>query len=263
MAKVQDALSKAMPKKPQSPRVLARKPREADQGHSARRLNALAKNMPSCTRYLEIGVAQGLTLEQVHVASKIGVDPTPQFDTQKLPRGVTFHQMESDSFFSHQAANETFDLIFLDGLHEWKQTYKDLINALHHCTPNSVILVDDVIPDDELSAFPDWDEALAMKDAAGIFDGRWQGNVFKVLLAISEFHPELHFQVIGQRDRSDNPQAIVWTRSQVDPRSIHAVSDSKFQHIDALAYSDVFGTDNFTAVFEAIPEDEGFALLRA
>ncbi len=257
VAKVKDLLSRINPEDPNAVRVLSRRSNPRQEGRSARRINSLARVMPFCETYLEVGVAQGLTLEQVQVRSKIGVDPTPQFETLKLPKGVSFYQESSDTFFENLESEVLFDLIFLDGLHEWKQTYKDLINALHHSKPTSIILVDDVIPDDKLAAYPDWDKALKLKDAAGITDGRWQGDVFKVLIAVKEFHPELVYCVIGEHDKVDNPQAIVWTMDGVDPRKIRAATDAKLLEIDKLSYSDVFNGSILPRVFSLTPESEG------
>ena len=46
-------------------RVLAKPSNKLPVGMSARRLNALASEMRVCENYLEVGVAQGLTLEQI------------------------------------------------------------------------------------------------------------------------------------------------------------------------------------------------------
>lgn len=221
-------------------RVLLSKPNRKSESYSARRLNGLAKRMKNPRRFLEIGVAQGLTLEQVRVTEKWGVDPHPQFDTENIPSGIHFYAQESNEFFRHLARDSEFDLIFLDGLHTWQQTYTDLLNSLNHSHSGTIILIDDIVPDDELAAFPDWNEALRMKSEAGIEDGRWQGDVFKVLLVIRDLHPELNYCVIGENTITDNPQAIVW---QTDPvkREYNMPDISELEKIyDSVTYSDIF-----------------------
>jgi hypothetical protein len=242
--------------------MLKKKPNSKSLGHSARRLNKLASGMQTCHSYLEIGVAQGLTLEQVRVKERVGVDPHPQFDVLQLPKGLSFNQMESDQYFEIAKRVTPFDLVFLDGLHVWRQTYKDLINAIHLCQASSIILIDDVVPDDELSAYPDWDAALALKDAAGFTDGRWQGDVFKVVLAIKRFHPELLFCVIGERDRSDNPQAIVWFGPGFDPAKLKPASETQLLEIERLTYKEVFSEKQLPDALKLVQEDIGikFAL---
>ena len=51
--------------------------------HSARRINALSAGL-GARRYLEIGVAQGVTFRDVAVAHRTAVDPAFQFDTASL-----------------------------------------------------------------------------------------------------------------------------------------------------------------------------------
>lgn len=240
-----------------SSRLLKNRPRKSTVGHSARRLNLLASGMGHCDSYLEIGVAQGLTLESVKVPNRVGVDPLPQFDVTKIPRGITFFQMESDSYFENADKESKFDLVFLDGLHVWKQTYKDLINSLHICKPSSIILIDDVVPDDELAAYPDWDKALELKDAAGITDGRWQGDVYKVLLVINNFHPELEYAVIGSRDRIDNPQAIVRVKAAVDPSLIEMASEADLNTVQSCAYDYFFKDEALPDFIELESEESG------
>ena len=238
--KMKDLKSRVVMKQDAHIRVLEKKPNSKSLGHSARRLNKLASGMQFCHSYLEIGVAQGLTLEQVRVKERVGVDPHPQFDVSQLPKGVSFNQMESDQYFETVNRRAPYDLVFLDGLHVWSQTYKDLINAIHICQPTSIILIDDVVPDDELSAYPDWAAALALKDAAGFTDGRWHGDVFKVILAIQRFHPELSFCVVGKRDRSDNPQAIIWFSTGAEPGKLQPATKMQLLEIEKLTYKEVF-----------------------
>jgi len=259
-SKLLDVKSRVFKKEVAPVRVLKKKPKSKFLGHSARRLNKLAFGMQTCHSYLEIGVAQGLTLEQVRVKEKVGVDPLPQFDTLQLPNGVSFNEMESDRYFETTERHTPFDLVFLDGLHVWRQTYKDLINSIHSCQTSSIILIDDVVPDDELSAYPDWDAALALKDAAGFTDGRWQGDVFKVVLAIERFHPELLFCVIGERDRSDNPQALVWFGFGFDPVKLKPASETELSEIERLTYNEVFNEEQIPDVFKLVQEDVGIRL---
>ena len=261
--KIKDLKSRVVMKQDAHIRVLKKKPNSKSLGHSARRLNKLASGMQFCHSYLEIGVAQGLTLEQVRVKERVGVDPHPQFDVSQLPKGVSFNQMESDRYFETVNRRTPYDLVFLDGLHVWTQTYKDLINAIHICQPTSMILIDDVVPDDELSAYPDWDAALALKDAAGFTDGRWHGDVFKVILAIERFHPELSFCVIGKRDRSDNPQAIIWFGPGADPGKLEPASEMQLLEIEKLTYKEVFKEEQLPDVLKLVQEDTGIRLALA
>jgi hypothetical protein len=241
-------------------RRLSKKQNRSAEGPSARRINAISAGMKSCKTYLEVGVAQGLTFEQVRVEQRWAVDPNPQFDQIELPKGVVFKRLESDSFFEQIEPEQKFDVVFLDGLHTWQQTYKDLMNTLGHSYPHTIVVIDDVVPDDALAAIPDWDEALRRKDAAGITDGRWQGDVFKVLLIVQDHHPELEFCVVGKSEVGDNPQAIVWKRDSggvtLDARKLAHLEDS----YAAIEYDKIFVNGEIPENFRHVDEKEGIAL---
>lgn len=182
---------------------------------SPRRLNALAGGMPVCDSYLEIGIEYGFTLRQVRAASKVGVDPQPRLRRREIPSGVRIRATTSNAFFKTLAPDIKFDLIFLDGLHEWFQTYTDLVNAFAHAYPWTIVVIDDVVPCDEYSAIPDQHLAVQSRHAAGGVGTEWHGDVYKVLLALAEHHPELRFRVIT--GESGNPQAVVWSEELTGP----------------------------------------------
>lgn len=91
--------------------------------------------------YLEIGVQTGINYRQINCLNKIGVDPD-------LNSKASVH-LTSDEFFDTN--KHTYDIIFIDGLHESKQVYKDIVNALHVLNPGGTIVCHDMIPFDEIS----------------------------------------------------------------------------------------------------------------
>ena len=81
---------------------------------------ALRKFPQKTAKYLEIGVFQNAVFDTIYLSenNKYGVDPQSGGNLK----------MTSDEFFSK---NKTFfDVIFIDGLHLYKQCQKDCINAL-------------------------------------------------------------------------------------------------------------------------------------
>ena len=68
--------------------------------------------------YLEIGCDNDENFSKINVQNKIGVDPL---------KGGTL-RMTSDDFFKKNEIN--FDVVFLDGLHTYEQTIKDINNSL-------------------------------------------------------------------------------------------------------------------------------------
>ncbi len=98
--------------------------------------------------YLEVGVRWGDSLAMAKPdCMAVGVDPN--FDLKHdLPSLPKLFSMTSDDFF-FQCTDEyasSFELVFLDGLHEARQTAKDIWHSLDVLKPGGEILVHDVLP---------------------------------------------------------------------------------------------------------------------
>jgi tetratricopeptide (TPR) repeat protein len=90
--------------------------------------------------YLEIGVWNGHNFNNIVCAKRIGADPSPE----KLKNPELCKVMTSDEFFAQNT--ETFDAIFIDGLHHADQVLKDLKNATKCLNPNGFIVCHDMNP---------------------------------------------------------------------------------------------------------------------
>lgn len=218
--------------------------------HSARRINKLIEAVPQWVRYLEIGVLFGTTIENVRAPERWGVDPQPQFDINHLPRGVIIVPKTSDEFFGDLAPEQQFDLVFVDGLHTFRQAYRDVINGLQVCQ-NGLILLDDVVPCDQASAIPDYVEA--MTEARRLSLERppevWHGDVFRVLHCIVRYHPELSFRtIVGP----DNPQAVIW-RNMPGCAVVGATSEA-LDEVGRISFEATFG-DGIPEIFFPASED--------
>lgn len=84
--------------------------------------------------YLEIGCDENKTFNEIKVNEKIGVDPI---------RGGNL-RLTSDDFFLKN--KKKFDCIFIDGLHEYSQVKKDILNSIDCLSSNGIILVHDCLP---------------------------------------------------------------------------------------------------------------------
>jgi hypothetical protein len=84
--------------------------------------------------YLEIGCDRNQSFSNINIHKRVGVDPV---------EGGT-HKMTSDEFFSNN--NDKFDIIFIDGLHQYEQVIKDVKNSLNCLTKNGIILLHDCLP---------------------------------------------------------------------------------------------------------------------
>lgn len=174
--------------------------------HSSRRINSIIRkrNLKNL-KYLEIGIAHGYTFEAVRTDYKIGVDPFPKSRIKKQTSRMKIDNRNSDDFFASNS--QSFDFIFVDGMHTFEQSYTDLINSLNSITSRGVVLVDDVIPGDKYSAMPD----IALCNKERMKDGEeletWSGDVFKSIIMLKDLHPNIEIRTIIS---PNHPQSLVW-----------------------------------------------------
>jgi hypothetical protein len=86
--------------------------------------------------YLEIGLGDGNNFRGVDVQTKIGIDPAVS--------GKDIGTLDSDTFFEH--CQDTFDLIFIDGLHHADQVERDIVNSWNFLNKGGMILIHDIKP---------------------------------------------------------------------------------------------------------------------
>lgn len=91
-------------------------------------------NKKKYNTYLEIGCDQNLLFDSVQIKKKVGVDPVSGGNIKTT----------SDIFFKNN--KDTFDIIFIDGLHQYEQVKKDIYNSLKFLNKNGVILIHDCMP---------------------------------------------------------------------------------------------------------------------
>ena len=94
---------------------------------------------------LEIGTDYGYTAEQLAKAKVVAVDPDPKYYVPlRYRRSLKLISKTSDEFFLRNP--KKFNLIYIDGLHTFKQVTRDLINSIKAVDDNSksLILIDDI-----------------------------------------------------------------------------------------------------------------------
>ena len=220
------------------PRILLKRPApKFSLSWSVRRINTLLKIAGPSSRYLEIGVLYGHTLEHIVSKDKTAVDPNPLFDLEKLPRGIIVHTDTSDSFFP---SSKQWDVIFVDGLHKFHTAYRDTLSSLRSLNKGGVVLLDDSIPSDEASALPDPIESTKLRKQLNLYShgSPWHGDVYKVVLALHEFHrAHIEFMTI---ENSGNAQTLMWFRPGFGPKNLINVEEEVLDPISNLNYSQVF-----------------------
>ena len=211
----------------------------AELNHSVRRLSALRDGI-GAKSYLEIGVQNGVTFNAFDIAQKDAVDPKFNFDKAGYAsESVRFFEVTSDDFFMNWAGPVRYDLIFLDGLHTFEQTFRDFCASFAHARKRTVWLIDDVVPVDIFSAHPNQHEAVNYRKTSGKTNKDWHGDVYKVVFAIHDFFPTLTFRTIRT---GGNPQVVVWTqpRKKFTPRFNNLETISRLDYFALQKHLDVY-----------------------
>lgn len=136
-------------------------------------INYIAKKI-NAKKYLEIGVDQGATFNNVNIDYKVGVDPNVDC--------LNVVKKTSDDFFLTN--NEKFDIIFIDGLHHVDQVYRDIINSLSCLNLGGYIICHDMLPtNEEMQITPfKW--------------GMWTGDCWKAFINLRQTRTDLEMFTI-------------------------------------------------------------------
>jgi len=159
--------------------------------------------------YLEIGVATGesLLLAQAHTLC-VGVDPEPMPDehpARHLPNAVIFEET-SDTFFAIRDLNavlrgDPLDFAFIDGMHLFEYSLRDLINIEANSHAGTVVAVHDCLPIDAVTSSRERTTVT------------WTGDVWKLVACLQKYRPDLDVAIA---DASPSGLCII---SGLDKRS--------------------------------------------
>lgn len=199
--------------------------------------------------YLEIGCYRGKTFYKIQAAKKIGVDPNfhREFYIQwiksvikspKTLKNIKFYRQTSDDFFFRRKSELKkmggMDIIFIDGLHTFRASLNDLLNALQYLNDDGVIVLHDCFPPNAAAATPS-DYFPTPEEAKSIpgWTGAWCGDVWKTMVYTKmEFSKELDVWVLN----TDNGLGIVKPKPGVDFRNLMTV-ESRINEINSTDYT--------------------------
>lgn len=193
-------------------------------------------------RYLEIGVAKGWNFFPLRAKEKVAVDPKFRFKLIKKikwmfknpdNRSAKFCKMTSDEYFEKNQNAKPFDIIFIDGLHSYQQSLKDVQNSLDVLADDGVIVMHDCHPPNEASAHP----ANSVSHAASFnlpgWTGQWCGDVWKTVCHLRSTRKDLDFFVLD----CDCGLGII-TKSSNDVEEV-ALPDIKPEELMGMSYGDL------------------------
>lgn len=180
--------------------------------------------------YLEVGTFRGKSL---HLASSnfVAVDPSFMFNdpiSNRDAKEMHLFQRTSDEFFASGFCERngiTFDLAFLDGLHHYDCLLRDFMNAEKLMSRSGTIVLHDCCPSTV--------EMTAREQCKGF----WTGDVWKTLMILQQYRPDLDIKVAACR-----PTGLAIVRN-LDPKS--ELLDERYEDIiaeyDARSFDDYPG----------------------
>jgi hypothetical protein len=140
--------------------------------------------------YVEIGVDEGASFSRVLPGTvAVGIDPILARQ-QPVNSSARLFALTSDEFFAqHDLASvldgRPVDLAFIDGMHLFEFALRDFMHLEKFCTSDSVILLHDCYPGNA--------EMAARKLPTA---GSWTGDVWKLVICLKEYRPELQISVV-------------------------------------------------------------------
>lgn len=166
-------------------------------------------NKIKARNYLEIGVEKGKIFLKINAKKKLGVDPVIKIPNKKkfLSCINDFHNLfneyykvTSDKFFennhSRLEALSGIDVIFVDGLHSYEQSYKDVLNSLKYVSKRGIIVMHDCNPSTEFQAktvCPSQNDSTFIEDKSASF---WCGDVWKTIVRLRSERTDLNIFVL-------------------------------------------------------------------
>lgn len=135
--------------------------------------------------YFEVGVQTGKSLALANCEA-MGIDPMPLIKMD-LPETSKVIATSSDAFFVHYAdelRGKSIDLVFIDGMHLFEYALRDFINVEHYAHPDTVVVIDDILP-----CHPDQAKRERCTRA-------WTGDVWKVKAVLEKYRPDLKMMTI-------------------------------------------------------------------
>lgn len=192
--------------------------------------------------YLEIGVKKGKVFLNVKARKKIAVDPRIKIDAKRKIKFLIknfsnffnkYYEMTSDQFFDQNSFLLTglngINVAFIDGLHTYEQSLRDIRNCLQFLREDGIIVMHDCNPLSEAQAYPAKSHEQAANSCPSNWTGDWSGDVWKTIAFLRSNREDLNIFVLD----CDHGLGII-TRGKSESTYKFSKAD-----IDQLTYEDL------------------------
>jgi len=129
---------------------------------------------------------------------EIGITPKEKGSILQKSSLLKHYVTTSDEFFEKYAdiLNKGVDVAFIDGLHTYEQTVKDVDNTLKYLNEGGLIVMHDCNPPTLSASYP----ASSYEEAAKLnlpgWTGEWNGDVWKTIVLLRSLRKDLHVFVL-------------------------------------------------------------------
>ena len=180
-------------------------------------------NKINAKSYLEIGIDNGNNFQTIICDKKVSVDPNTNT--------IAMHYMTSDDFFKKNT--ETFDVIFIDGLHHADQVYADILNSLEILNDGGYIVCHDMNPLEE------------SHQIIPFVSGTWNGDCWKAFVQLRYERNDLQMHVVDV----DHGCGIISKGSQTPIELMNTPLEYKFFNKNRKEWLNLINTAEFYKIY--------------
>lgn len=212
--------------------------------------------------YLEIGVFFGKCFLEIDCKRKMAVDPdfripweirkdnfSKKFKRKFLNQFDLYFKKTSDDFFQEDFSilqKYPPSLVFLDGLHTYEQTLRDVENSLKYLSDDGFIVLHDCNPENEIQALP----AMSYQSVVDLnlknWDGVWNGDVWKTIAHLRSQRNDIEIITLN----TDCGLGIIRKRKSQVPLNLSVDEIKKMSYSDLeknrIEILNLIELDNFT-----------------
>ena len=205
------------------------------------------------SNYLEIGVNRGVTFREVVAKRKVAVDPEFLFDVPESNKNDAYYEVTSDEYFGNTELKETFNVVYLDGLHTFEQTLRDFTNAIEVISNNGCILIDDIRPNSYHASLPSQKLGVLLRTKLGLGDKdkSWMGDTYRLLFFIQTFFQQYSYATVAD----NHGQLVVWKKL----RPVSKIVERKVEELGRYPFESIVLEEG---AFNTMPMSEIIALIK-
>jgi hypothetical protein len=197
--------------------------------------------------YLEIGCQYGMSFLPIWCRRKIAVDPMFKIPNKrklkwllKNPTNISNRYFEetSDSFFEKRRdllqRLGHLDIVFVDGLHTFEASLKDVLNSFNYLRQDGIIIMHDCFPPHKAASTPAADYDVAAGMGVPGWNGEWCGDTWKSIVYLKKAYGDaIEAYVIN----TDYGLGVVRMKKKLNPP--FTIRQDVFNEVNRLTYEDL------------------------